>query len=236
MAGDSVEVLADSGARRRCNELWLRLRQRNSGRQSAGSTSDSHSVDSSGRRRAIVFCDQWPVDLVVRRSRGARNRRRLCPGRPDPVEQERRHPAPSSRKRAEEALTASERLFRSIFENAQIGIGVYKIETQEHLSNRALQEMLGYSGEQLSRLEQWKILGSAVIGIYWADVRMVPGARIASFAPYLSAFPSRRDARLNALNKESMDWMPVWARSVVDPLQRLPTVPPCQCAHYLDII
>jgi PAS domain S-box-containing protein len=49
----------------------------------------------------------------------------------------------------------SEQLFRSIFENAQIGIAYFRIDTQEHFSNRALHEMLGYSGEELSRLEQW---------------------------------------------------------------------------------
>jgi len=61
----------------------------------------------------------------------------------------------TERKRAKEALESSERLFRSIFENAQIGIGVFKIESQEHFSNRALREMLGYSGDGLTRLEQW---------------------------------------------------------------------------------
>ncbi len=52
----------------------------------------------------------------------------------------------TERKRAEEKLRENENLFRSIFENAQIGIGLFKIDSQEHLSNRALQEMLGYSG------------------------------------------------------------------------------------------
>jgi len=61
----------------------------------------------------------------------------------------------TERVRAEEALAASERLFRSIFENAQIGIGVFKIGTEQHLSNRAQTEMLGYSGAELDRLEQW---------------------------------------------------------------------------------
>src|SRR6516162_2979919 len=55
----------------------------------------------------------------------------------------------------EENKQASEQLFRSIFENAQIGIGVFKINSQEHVSNRALHEMLGYSGEELSGTEQW---------------------------------------------------------------------------------
>jgi two-component system, sensor histidine kinase and response regulator len=61
----------------------------------------------------------------------------------------------TERKRAKEALESSERLFRSIFENAQIGIGVFKIESHEHFSNRALREMLGYSEDELIRLEQW---------------------------------------------------------------------------------
>src|SRR5271169_6058417 len=61
----------------------------------------------------------------------------------------------TERKRAEEKLRANEQLFRSIFENSQIGIGLFKIDSQEHVSNRALHEMLGYTGEELSRLGQW---------------------------------------------------------------------------------
>jgi len=61
----------------------------------------------------------------------------------------------SERKQAEEKLSASEQLFRSVFEDAQVGIGVYKVQTKEHFSNRALHEMLDYSGEELSRLDQW---------------------------------------------------------------------------------
>ena len=61
----------------------------------------------------------------------------------------------TDRKEAEEKLRASEQLFRSVFEGAQVGIGVYKIESKEHFSNRALHEMLDYSGEELSRLDQW---------------------------------------------------------------------------------
>ena len=61
----------------------------------------------------------------------------------------------TERQQAEEKLRASEQLFRSIFEGTQIGIGVFKIDTQEHFSNRALHEMLDYSGEELIRLEQW---------------------------------------------------------------------------------
>ena len=61
----------------------------------------------------------------------------------------------TERKQVEEKLRASEQLFRSIFENAQLGIAYFKIDSQEHVSNRALHEMLGYTGEELSRLGQW---------------------------------------------------------------------------------
>lgn len=61
----------------------------------------------------------------------------------------------TERKRAEEKVRESEQLFRSIFENAQIGIGVFNIKKQELSPNHALQEMLGYSERELSRLETW---------------------------------------------------------------------------------
>jgi PAS domain S-box-containing protein len=61
----------------------------------------------------------------------------------------------TERKRAEEKLRESEQLFRSIFENAQIGIGLYKIDSREHVSNHALHDMLGYRAEELSSIEQW---------------------------------------------------------------------------------
>ena len=58
-------------------------------------------------------------------------------------------------KPAERGLRSNERLFRSIFENAQIGISVFSIDRREHYSNRAMSEMLGYSEEELSHLEKW---------------------------------------------------------------------------------
>ena len=61
----------------------------------------------------------------------------------------------TEKKQAEEKLREREQLFRSIFEGTQVGIGVYKIDTNEHFSNRALHEMLDYTGEELSRLDQW---------------------------------------------------------------------------------
>ncbi len=61
----------------------------------------------------------------------------------------------TERKRAEEKLRQSEQLFRSIFENAQLGISFFKIDTLEIFPNRALQEMLGYSEKELSNLQKW---------------------------------------------------------------------------------
>ncbi len=49
----------------------------------------------------------------------------------------------TERRRAAEQLQQSEQLFRSIFENAQIGISFFNIETRAISPNRALQEMLG---------------------------------------------------------------------------------------------
>jgi PAS domain S-box-containing protein len=62
----------------------------------------------------------------------------------------------------EENKQTSEQLFQSIFENAQIGISFFSIDGQEHFSNRATHEMLGYSEKELSNLEQWdKIIDPA---------------------------------------------------------------------------
>jgi two-component system, sensor histidine kinase and response regulator len=61
----------------------------------------------------------------------------------------------TERKRAEERLQESEQLFRSIFENAQIGISFFNIATKSISPNRALQEMLGYTEEELGHLEKW---------------------------------------------------------------------------------
>jgi PAS domain S-box-containing protein len=55
----------------------------------------------------------------------------------------------------EENKQASEQHFRSIFDNAQIGISFYRVDGEDFFCNRALQEMLGYTREELSRLEQW---------------------------------------------------------------------------------
>jgi PAS domain S-box-containing protein len=52
-------------------------------------------------------------------------------------------------------VEASEKFFRSIFENAQIGISFLNIDGSTVFSNRALHEMLGYSEEELSQFEKW---------------------------------------------------------------------------------
>jgi two-component system sensor histidine kinase/response regulator len=61
----------------------------------------------------------------------------------------------TERVRAEEALAESERLFRTVFDNAQIGIGILNIQTGKQITNRALHENLGYSQGELNRTEQW---------------------------------------------------------------------------------
>jgi len=49
----------------------------------------------------------------------------------------------------------SDDFFRGILENAQIGIGIVNIQTGEESCNRAIEEILGYSKEELRRVEQW---------------------------------------------------------------------------------
>jgi two-component system, sensor histidine kinase and response regulator len=61
----------------------------------------------------------------------------------------------SSHPRAPDALREGDQLFRSIFENAQIGISFFSIDGHAVFTNRAFQEMLGYTEQELSRLEDW---------------------------------------------------------------------------------
>ena len=49
----------------------------------------------------------------------------------------------------------TDEFFRWIFENAQIAIGILNIRSGEHFSNRAVEDMLGYSEAELRRVEQW---------------------------------------------------------------------------------
>jgi len=58
----------------------------------------------------------------------------------------------TERKRMEEALRESEEWFRAIFEGAAIGIALVDMEGRPVVSNPALQEMLGYSGEELRNM------------------------------------------------------------------------------------
>ncbi len=58
----------------------------------------------------------------------------------------------TDRKRAEEALRESEERFRSMFEATAIGVAVADMNGHLVESNRRLQEMLGYSGEELHRM------------------------------------------------------------------------------------
>src|SRR5277367_258077 len=80
----------------------------------------------------------------------------------------------------EEQKQSSEQLFRSIFENAQLGIGLFKIESREHVSNHALHEMLGYTEDELSRLGQW-------------DEIVPPEERISCAQRYAELIQGKRD-------------------------------------------
>jgi PAS domain S-box-containing protein len=54
----------------------------------------------------------------------------------------------TERKRAEEALRKSERQFHALFDEAAIGIALLNSAGHPFESNRTLQQMLGYSGEE----------------------------------------------------------------------------------------
>jgi PAS domain S-box-containing protein len=56
---------------------------------------------------------------------------------------------------AQQSLRDSEAGTRAIVENAQIGIGFFRIDRQQLTSNGALQEMLGCTEKELSRLDKW---------------------------------------------------------------------------------
>jgi two-component system, cell cycle sensor histidine kinase and response regulator CckA len=56
------------------------------------------------------------------------------------------------RKQAQEALRQSEELYRAVFENAGIGIGLLDSDCRMVKTNRALSSMLGYSAEEFNHL------------------------------------------------------------------------------------
>ncbi len=58
----------------------------------------------------------------------------------------------TERRKTEEALQASEALFRTIFEDSAVGIYLVDVSGQLLESNEALQQMLGYSGDELRTL------------------------------------------------------------------------------------
>ncbi|MGA9139632.1 MAG: PAS domain S-box protein [Methanocella sp.] len=58
----------------------------------------------------------------------------------------------TERRKAEEALQASEARFRSIFEDSAVGIYLVDVEGRLLESNEAFQQMLGYSGDELRAL------------------------------------------------------------------------------------
>ncbi|HEY9598647.1 MAG TPA: PAS domain S-box protein, partial [Cyanophyceae cyanobacterium] len=59
----------------------------------------------------------------------------------------------TNRKQTEEALRRSEERFRTIFENSSIGIAVVGPDTKLVQTNPFFQQLVGYSGEELARLD-----------------------------------------------------------------------------------
>jgi PAS domain S-box-containing protein len=86
----------------------------------------------------------------------------------------------TERKQAEEKLRESEQLFRSIFENAQIGISVFNVPAGQFHTNEALHEILGCTHEDLSSVEKW-------------DQIVHPDDRAAGAKRYAELFWGRQD-------------------------------------------
>ena len=63
----------------------------------------------------------------------------------------------SDRRKAEEALRASEERWRKLFENSSAGIALVTPDGRYIAANSALQKMLGYSEEELQRLNSLKL-------------------------------------------------------------------------------
>jgi PAS domain S-box-containing protein len=61
----------------------------------------------------------------------------------------------TEQKRNQEALRESEQLFRTIFENAPVGISLCKLAGRQYFINPAFQKMLGCTDEDLNSVEKW---------------------------------------------------------------------------------
>ena len=82
----------------------------------------------------------------------------------------------TERKRAEEARAASEQVWRAIFDNSVVGIGLADRHGRITAANRAFQEMVGYSEEELRAMtyielthEEDRGLNAALSEEMWAD-------------------------------------------------------------------
>jgi PAS domain S-box-containing protein len=83
-------------------------------------------------------------------------------------------------KRTQQALREREQLFRSIFENAQVGISLFKVDGAQYFTNRAMHEMLGCTHEDLSSVEKW-------------DQIVHPDERAAGASRYAQLLEGKRD-------------------------------------------
>ena len=104
---------------------------------------------------------------------------------------------------AQPALREGDQLFRSIFENAQIGISFFSIDGRSIFTNRAFQEMLGYSEQELSRLQDWdkiihpdeRALGKERYAAFFRESVTRMNGNNASFAAMVASSLQTRDSR-----------------------------------------
>ena len=127
----------------------------------------------------------------------------------------------TERKRAEAARTASERRWRAIFDNSAVGIGLADMYGKITAANRAFQEMVGYSEEELQAMtymdltyEEDRSMNATLAAEMWAD--RLPG------------FPMEKRYR-------HKNGPPIWVKATVSKSPGDGTMPPFGIAIVEDI-
>jgi hypothetical protein len=97
-----------------------------------------------GEERAIEFMQEGATDYVLKERLS-----RLCPAVRRAMQEVKGW---AERRRAEEALQQSEQRLQVIFSESPLGIALVGVDGRAVLTNAAVQNMLGYSGEELLRM------------------------------------------------------------------------------------